>query len=266
LWEWVGGGEGRPDGSASADAVVYDRLDSSTSRWPSTVTSRRQASSSSDPELLDGGRATLAAMSTDALRRELAAIVAELRAEIAAGRAPAADGAAARIRAAADRARQAAPVAAVTSAERAALQQLERLVAVHRARALVSHEPAAPRAAVPQRRRALLRTRPTITGNMDVKRARHGDAFTLGWDGESRVEAWEVRLSEQRGRGADYVVRETLTLPGDATAVDVPLGDAPLRVHLLGRGRDGRLLRRAIVSGLTRESWDERWERRASAS
>jgi hypothetical protein len=37
-------------------------------------------------------------------------------------------------------------------------------------------------------------------------------------------------------------------------------------VHLLGRGRDGRLLRRAVISALTRGAWGERWERRASAS
>jgi hypothetical protein len=39
-----------------------------------------------------------------------------------------------------------------------------------------------------------------------------------------------------------------------------------VRVHVLGRGRDGRLLRRAIVSGLTRENREARWERRPSAS
>jgi hypothetical protein len=37
-------------------------------------------------------------------------------------------------------------------------------------------------------------------------------------------------------------------------------------VHLLGRSRDGRLLRRALISALTQESWNDRWERRASAS
>ena len=209
-----------------------------------------------------------AAMSIDQLRRELATIVAEVRTEIAAGGPPAADGAATRIRAAAERARRAEPSAPVKRAEREALKQLERLAAVHRARALVSREspPRPAPAAAPARRGAPLRTRPTITGNMDVTRARNGDALTLGWATESRLAGWEVRLSEQRVRGRDYVVRETLTLPGDATRVDVPLGDVPLRVHLLGRGRDGRLLRRAIVSGLTTDSWDERWERRASAS
>jgi hypothetical protein len=48
--------------------------------------------------------------------------------------------------------------------------------------------------------------------------------------------------------------------------VELALGVLPLRVHVLGRGRDGWLIRRAVVSGLTRESWDDRWQQRASAS
>jgi hypothetical protein len=75
-----------------------------------------------------------------------------------------------------------------------------------------------------------------------------------------------VRFSERPDARADYEVRETLTLAPDATTVDLPLGDNPLRVHLLGRSRDGRLLRRAVISALTRSGWGERWERRASAS
>jgi hypothetical protein len=202
----------------------------------------------------------------DRLTNELAAIVAEVRAQVAAGRDPGAD-AAAQIRAAAERARGGDESGAVTRAEKAALKQLERVVAVHRARARVSREVApAPARAAPAPRRALLRTRPTITGNMDLRRDRSGDALTLSWDAEARVTTWEVRISEQRDRGRDYVVRETRTLPGDATSTEVPLGETPLRVHVLGRDRGGRLLRRAIVSGLTAYSWNERWERRASAS
>jgi len=61
-------------------------------------------------------------------------------------------------------------------------------------------------------------------------------------------------------------VRDTLSVPAAETTLELPLGDRSLRVHLLGRSRDGRLLRRAVISGLTREGWDERWQRRASAS
>jgi hypothetical protein len=50
------------------------------------------------------------------------------------------------------------------------------------------------------------------------------------------------------------------------TSAEVPLGPQPLRVHVLGRTRDGRLLRRAVISGLTEDNWRDRWQRRASAS
>jgi hypothetical protein len=101
---------------------------------------------------------------------------------------------------------------------------------------------------------------------MDVRRERRGDAFVLAWSTEPKVVAWDVRLSERPDVRGDYVVREERSLAADATSFELELGDDPLRVHLLGRGRDGRLVRRAIVSALTRDGWGERWQRRASAS
>ncbi len=142
--------------------------------------------------------------------------------------------------------------------QRDALRRLERVGAVHRARASAAPGPAA-RAPRP----VLLRGRATITGNMDVRRDGEG---TLAWRSEPKVAAWELRISERLDPRGDYEVRESGELPGDATSVELPLGDYPLRVHLLGRDRGGRLVRRAIVSGLTRETWGERWQRRASAS
>jgi hypothetical protein len=148
-----------------------------------------------------------------------------------------------------------------------ALKQLARIVSVQRARALVAgpptHQPAPP----PEPARPLaLRTKPTITGNMDIRRERRGDAFALAWTAEPKVVAWDVRISERPDVRGDYVVREERTLPGPATSLELELGEMPLRVHLLGRARDGRLVRRAIISALTREGWDDRWQRRASAS
>ena len=101
---------------------------------------------------------------------------------------------------------------------------------------------------------------------MDVRRERRSDGFVLEWATEPKVVAWEVRVSERPDVRGDYTVREERSLPGDATSLELPLGDSPLRVHLLGRDRGGRLVRRAIVSALTRDGWGERWERRASAS
>jgi hypothetical protein len=143
--------------------------------------------------------------------------------------------------------------------QREALRRLERVGAVHRARASA---PPAPAAASPLRA-TLLKTRTTISGNMEVRR--EGSA-TLTWRAEPKVAIWELRISERPDPRGDYEVRESGELPGEATSVELPFGEAPLRVHLLGRDRSGRLVRRAIVSGLTRETWGERWQRRASAS
>ena len=206
------------------------------------------------------------------LARSCSAIVAEARAQVAAGDAPDLEALAARLRAAGRRARSRSSgerTAAVDAAERAALDQLDRVRAVHRARLLLARTPnpsppPTPRAASPLR--SALRTRPTITGNMDVRRTGDGETLTLSWEAKAGIAGWEVRISERPDARSDYVVRDTVALPASGTTVDVPLGELPLRVHLFGRGRDGRLVQRAIVSGLTRETWNDRWQRRATAS
>jgi hypothetical protein len=147
--------------------------------------------------------------------------------------------------------------------QRDALRRLERLGALQRARASVGRRASPPAPAGPPLRRAPLRTRATITGNMDVRR---GTGTNLVWPREAAVTAWELRISERADPRGDYEVRESGELPGEATSVELPLGDVPLRVHLLGRNRSGRLVRRAILSGLTLETWSARWQRRASAS
>lgn len=190
-----------------------------------------------------------------------ALILAEARRQVAAGRTP-------DVGKLADRIRAVAPDDA--SREAQALQQLERVATVARARSTLARPaPAAaptPAAPAPRPLRLALRTRPTINANMDVRRETRGDGFALVWDATPLVTGWEVRVSERPDARGDYVVRDTLALPGDATSVELPLGGRTLRVHLLGRARDGRLVRRAVMSGLTREGWDDRWQRRASAS
>jgi hypothetical protein len=101
---------------------------------------------------------------------------------------------------------------------------------------------------------------------MDVHRGRGAGTFVLEWRREPKVASWEVRFSERPDARGEYVVREQLALPGGATSLELPLGETLFRVHLLGRDRGGRLVSRTIVSGLTRETWADRWERRASAS
>ena len=143
-----------------------------------------------------------------------------------------------------------------------ALERLERVLSVHRARSLV--EPVAAPAPPPRTPlRTALRTKPTINANMELRRE---PGLAVAWDAVPSVTAWEVRISERPDVRADYVVRESLQLEPGVTRVELPIADQPLRVHVLGRARDGRLVRRAVVSGLTRDGWNDRWQRRASAS
>jgi hypothetical protein len=185
---------------------------------------------------------------------EYAAIINEARAAIADGRQPDARALEARIRAVAKR---------QGSDAKRPLQQLQRVLSIHRARGALAREPAAPPA---KPRRVAFRARPTITGNMDVRRELHGEVFTLAWDTTPSIAQWEIRISGRPDARRDYAVRETRNVPATETMLELTLGELPLRVHLLGRSRDGRLVRRAVISGLTRESWTERWQRRASAS
>ena len=101
---------------------------------------------------------------------------------------------------------------------------------------------------------------------MEFRRERRADGFVLAWDAAPAVAGWEVRISERATARDDYTVREERTLPAGTTSVELPLDTSSLRVHVLGRRRDGRLQRRAVISALTRDNWDDRWQRRASAS
>lgn len=198
---------------------------------------------------------------------ECRAVVEEARAGVAAGREPAAVALAARVREAARAARsRGEPAGAVERTERDALRQLERVLAVHRARSLLSREPATRDPQPPRRPRSPLRTRPTVSGNMRLRREGDGEQAVAVWDAAPGVLRWEVRVSERPDARSDYAIRETLELPPEETRVRLELGDRPVRVHVLGRGRGDRLLRRAIVSGLTRETWRDRWQQRATAS
>lgn len=191
---------------------------------------------------------------------EYAVILDQARASIAAGRTPDWSVLEGRLKAVARRPRRQVD----PEQEARALEQLQLLASVQRARARVM--PAAPERAARRGRPVALRERPTITGNMEVRRDTDGEAYVLRWDAASGVLDWVVRLSERRDPRGGYVVLEERELPAGTTSVEVPLGGNALRIHLLGRGRGGKLLRRAVMSPLTPESWGERWQRRASAA
>src|SRR4051812_39838118 len=176
----------------------------------------------------DRGHAGAVAPADD-LTRAAKALVDEARARVASGSAPDRQ-AEVRLRALVEAARVQEPEAAkaIDKIGERALAQLERVLSVHRARTLLARAPAQPEAA--PSRRAALRTRPTITGNMDVRRERRSGAFVLAWDSAPAVAGWEVRVSERATARDDYTVREELTLPATATSVEVPLDTASLRV------------------------------------
>lgn len=141
--------------------------------------------------------------------------------------------------------------------EEEALRRLAGVVAIHRARTrLVPPEPVAPE---PTARLEPLRTRPAISGSLEVRRARE---HVLAWAADPNVTSWQVRIAERPDLRSDYVVRDERELPGTVTEVALAIGEKPMRVHVLGRGRGGRLVRRAVLTGLTRESWNDRWQRR----
>jgi hypothetical protein len=200
------------------------------------------------------------------LESVLAAIVAEARAQVAAGREPNMAALEARIATAVGRARSAGHDPATAGKLAAgARRKLGGIVSVGRARARLAREPAPESKPRTQPGRPLpLRTKPTITGTLDVRRG-ESEGYKLVWNAVPAVTEWEVRFSERTDQRSDYAERETFVLAATETSVKLPLGDNPFRVNVLGRGR-GRLQRRALISGLTRASWRERWRRRPSAS
>ena len=115
----------------------------------------------------------------------------------------------------------------VELAEAEARRQLQTIASVHRARALVAREVTPPKPGAPTLRRPIVfRTKPTITGTLDVRREK-GQGFRLAWDAVPAVTEWEVRFSERQDQRSDYVESATLVLAGGETSVEVPLGDNP---------------------------------------
>jgi hypothetical protein len=184
---------------------------------------------------------------------ELKEILDEARAQIARGDEPDAAALEARIR----------DVVAPGGGD--ALRQLERLLAVARARRAVATAPAPPPPPpAPKRRAEVYRARPTIAANMAVRARAQGDAVLLEWDAVRGVGEWDVRVADRPDARSPYTDRETrkLTEP----RLELQLSDLPQRVSVTGRTATGRIVQRAVVSGLTTENWRQKWQQRASAS
>jgi hypothetical protein len=160
--------------------------------------------------------------------------------------------------------------ARVRAVDPRALAQLPRLLAVHRAkRSLAEPVASAERArsafgASRPPRAAAYRAKPTISANMNVRAQAAGDGVALEWAAAAGARAWEVRIGERRDARSPYVDRETLAL--DTPRLELRLTDLPQRVSITGRNATGRIVQRALVSGLTNANWRQKWQQRASAS
>ena len=150
--------------------------------------------------------------------------------------------------------------ARVRAVDPRALGRLRRLLAVHRAkRSLAQPTVPAPRSA-----RTAYRAKPTISANMSVRAHAAGDGIALEWPGAAGVRTWDVRIGERRDARSPYVDRATVAL--DEPRLELSLTGLPQRVSITGRNATGRIVQRALVSGLTSANWSQKWQQRASAS
>ena len=115
-------------------------------------------------------------------------------------------------------------------------------------------------------RRLALQPSATIVGNMAVRKKPGGDGVELSWDAAPNVTEWTIRVSVRPDPRQEYVEGEALTLASATVRFDVALDELPRRVQLYGLARDGRIVRRAIISALTSGNSGAQWKRQATAS
>ncbi len=143
-------------------------------------------------------------------------------------------------------------------------------VALASLRAIVASASVAGPAAVlePTRpvRRLVLQPSATIVGNMAVRKKQTEQGVELSFDAAANVTEWTLRVSVRPDPRQDYVEGEVVTLPTGSTSWEVELDEHPRRIQLYGHARDGRIVRRAVISALTSGNSGARWKRQATAS
>ena len=151
---------------------------------------------------------------------------------------------------------------AVAEAERLALAALQAIVTSAPAAAVRGPAPQAG----PPVRRLSLQPSATIVGNMAVRKRPTDRGLELSWDAAPNVIEWALRVSIRPDPRRDYVEGDAVTLPAGSTSFEVELDEHPRRVQLYGHARDGRVVRRAVISALTRGNSGAQWKRQATAS
>jgi hypothetical protein len=136
-------------------------------------------------------------------------------------------------------------------------------------RAIVASAPAEapPPAAQPTRpvRRLALQPSATIVGNMAVRKKQTEQGLELSFDPAANVAEWRLRVSVRPDPRQEYVEGEIVTLPPGSTSWEVELDEHPRRIQLYGHARDGRVVRRAVISALTSGNSGAQWKRQATA-
>ncbi len=137
-------------------------------------------------------------------------------------------------------------------------------------RAIVASAPSAAPAPATQPaqpvKRLALQPSATIVGNMAVRKTPTAEGIELSWDAAANVTEWQVRVSVRPDPRQDYVEGEVATLPRSSTSFGVQLDEHPCRIQLYGHARDGRVVRRAVISALTSGNSGAQWKRQATAS
>jgi hypothetical protein len=160
------------------------------------------------------------------------------------------------------------PWLAGAALERAVAQTEDTTLAALR-EIMASAPSAAPAAATqPEQtvRRLALQPSATIVGNMAVRKTATGEGVELSWDAAASVTEWTLRVSVRPDPRQDYVEGEVMTLPRGSTSSGVELDEHPRRIHLYGHARDGRIVRRVVISALTSGNSGAQWKRQATAS
>ncbi len=115
-------------------------------------------------------------------------------------------------------------------------------------------------------RRLVLQPSATIVGNMAVRKMPTEEGLELSWDAVANVTEWKIRVSVRPDPRQDYVEGHLVALPKRATSLAVALDEHPCRIQLYGHARDGRIVRRAVISALTSGNSSAQWKRQATAS
>lgn len=131
--------------------------------------------------------------------------------------------------------------------------------------ALICSQVTLPEPVKPQRLR--LRVKARVSGSLLIEKRTLAEGFQLSWRSSSPIKRWSVQVACKEERERDYRQPTERQFDGSERQLVLQLDPALLyRIQVVGRSASGRAIERALIISATAENWEERWERRASAS